>query len=128
MNGACLSTRDALPTVATCCLTRNRDLIATGGLLLRALYYDVPGLLCRCDIEPVLTAIAPRALYSPNGEMYDMTPLSDVHTAARHARPAWEAEGASDRQRIEVEAGVGHIWTPVMSREVCAFLDQHLAG
>lgn len=114
-------------TVATCCLTRNRDLIAAGGLHLHGIYYYAPGLLRRADIEHVLAAIAPRALYAPNGELDQLTPLSGIREAERLARPAWEADGAGERLRIAVEAGVGHQWTPAMWREALAFLDRHLA-
>ena len=115
-------------TVAVCCLTRNRDLVAAGGLHLHAPYYYVPGLLRRYDIEHVLAAIAPRALYAPNGELDPLTPINGVRTAERLARPAWELELASDRLRIAIEPGAGHAWTPTMWREALDFLDLHLTG
>ena len=114
-------------TVAICCLTRNRDLIAAGGLHLHAMYYFVPGILRHFDIEGVLTAIAPRALLSLNGELDPLTPLEGIRTAERLARPAWTAERADERLRIAIAAGVGHAWTPAMWQEALEFLDRHLA-
>jgi hypothetical protein len=114
-------------TIAICCLTRNQDLIAAGGLQYHSHYYYVPGMLRHFDIESVMTAIAPRALLALNGELDPLTPLMGIRMAEHLARPAWSADGVDDRLRVDIETGVGHAWTPAMWRESMAFLDQHLA-
>lgn len=114
-------------TVGICCLVRLQDLIAAGGLHLHGIYYYVPGMLRRFDIEAVLAAIAPRALLSLNGERDALAPLAGIRTAERLARPAWELDGRGNRLRIAIEPGVGHAWTPSMWAESLAWLDRHLA-
>jgi dienelactone hydrolase len=112
--------------VAVCCLTRYRDLVAEEGIKHHGIYYYVPGLMARFDMEAVVALAAPRALLFQSGELDGGSPLSGIRTIEAKARAAWELQGKGAEFQSLLYPGVGHVYLPAMWRQTLQWFDDRL--
>ena len=114
--------------VAVACLTRYEDLVASGGLKYHGIYYYVPGLLGRFDMEAVVACAAPRSLLCLNGDKDAGSPVAGIRAIEKAAAPAWAVEGRAGDFRSVVYPGVGHEYTAAMWEEMLGWMERSLGG
>jgi dienelactone hydrolase len=88
-----------------------------------ALY--VPGLLQVCDLDALLTGIAPRPFLLTSGEEDPIFPIDGVRTIVAKAQEAYAQAGVSDHLRPIIFPGK-HSFPDEIKAEAYAFLDQWL--
>jgi dienelactone hydrolase len=85
----------------------------------------VPGWLEYGDVGELLAEVAPRAFLALNGESDGIFPIDGLHDSYAVARPAYEAEGVSERLDLGVYPG-GHGFSDEMRTRAYAWLDRWL--
>jgi dienelactone hydrolase len=102
--------------------------------LLRAILRDgithnlaayVPDMLAICDMDGLVTALAPRPFMLTAGETDPIFPIDGVRTLAAKAQEAYEQAGAPDRFRARIFPA-RHSFPDDVRQEAYAFLDHWL--
>jgi dienelactone hydrolase len=85
----------------------------------------VPGMLAVCDMDALLTGVAPRPFMLTAGATDAIFPIDGVHTLAQRAQETYEQAGASEHFRARIFQA-GHSFPDDVKAEAYAFLDQWL--
>ena len=86
----------------------------------------IPGILDQFDCPSMLRLFAPRPLLIVSGEVDPNCPLEGAKLAFAQAEQAYQAAGASDRLKIDVETGSGHTVTPRQEKVIVEWLERWL--
>jgi dienelactone hydrolase len=82
----------------------------------------VPGMLEICDMDALVTGIAPRPFMLTAGASDAIFPIDGVHTLAHKAQEAYAQAGASEHFRARIFPA-GHSFPDDVKAEAYAFLD-----
>jgi dienelactone hydrolase len=85
----------------------------------------VPGMLEVCDMDALVTGIAPRPFMLTSGETDAIFPIDAVHTLVSRAEKAYAQAGASEHFRARIFPA-GHSFPDDVKSEAYAFLDRWL--
>lgn len=111
--------------VDLCCLTDFQACLDTRGLDGHGLYYYVPGLLKRFTTAQINALIAPRPHLGLAGNHDSLTPPAGLDRIDAELREVYAALGAPEAWRL-LRYDHGHFETPIMRREVLAWLERWL--
>ena len=111
--------------VDLCCLTDFQALLDTRGLDGHGVYYCVPGLLKHFTTAQINALIAPRPHLGLAGNHDSLTPPAGLDRIDAELREVYAALGASEAWRL-LRYDHGHFETPIMRREVLAWLERRL--
>lgn len=85
----------------------------------------IPGMLDLCDMDALVSALAPRPFLLTAGEYDRIFPIDGVRSLITQAQDAYAKEGASECFRALIFPS-GHSFPPEVKAEAYAFLDQWL--
>ena len=115
-------------TSALCSFADLAALIEAGGHDGHGIYMMVPGLTRAFSTGQIAGLAAPRALQIAVGLKDWSTPPAAFARAKADLRAAYDAAGAGDRLRFQIEPDQGHVETAAMRRAVLEFLRQELVS
>lgn len=102
-------------------MTRYADFAAIGDYNLHSIYYYVPGMRASgCDMEQIVALSAPRPQAILIGDSDPLSPITGVQTVIDYATHIYALHGVPARFLAQVEAGVGHVFTPTMQSAMLA--------
>jgi dienelactone hydrolase len=112
--------------VGNCCLPTYAGIHRTH--LLHCFPNFVPGWLAYGDTPEIAALTAPRALHLNLGEDDEGSPIAEARAGLERIRHAYAAAGAANRFSAYVEAGAGHVLSPMMWQQTRDWLARHLQG
>ena len=112
--------------VGVACLTRYQNLIEHRKLAAHGIYYYVPGILRRFDMEAVVALIAPRPMLFLTGDQDDGSPADGLRIIEEKVRPLYKLYGKDADFESVIYPGVGHVYLPEMWERMLGWMDQHL--
>ena len=112
--------------VPMACMTRYQNLIAHEALSAHGIYYFVPGMLRHFDSEAVVACAAPRPMLFMTGDQDYGSPVAGVRAIGDAVKPVYRLYGREEDFQNILYPGIGHACTPVMWKNLQAWMDRHL--
>jgi predicted esterase len=85
----------------------------------------IPGMLDICDMDALVSALAPRAFLLTAGESDPLFPLDGVRSLVEQVQQSYAQQNVSERFRAVIFPG-GHSFPDHVKEEAYAFLDHWL--
>jgi dienelactone hydrolase len=114
--------------VPVACLTRYEDLIQQDLLKAHGIYYFVPRLFARYDMETVVALIAPRPVLFLDGDRDSTAPVSGIRKIDAAVRPVYRLYGKEEDFGNIVYPEQGHLYTPEMWDRTLRFFESGLTA
>lgn len=112
--------------VPVACLTRYEDLVQQNLLKAHGIYYYVPGLFARYDMESVVALIAPRPVLFLDGDKDSTAPVSGIRKIDAAVRPIYRLYDKEQHFENIIYSDQGHLYTPEMWHRTLSWFQEHL--
>jgi dienelactone hydrolase len=96
-------------------MTRYKEFAEAGKYNGHGIYYYVPGILkTGLEMDHLAALAAPRLQAILIGDSDPLSPIDGIRRVCDYVEKIYDLYGASDNLIVEIERGVGHVYTPTM--------------